>query len=193
MNLKMYRFFEHGARYSLLVAGVFVSLFGCSSTPNPVTVPIESTRLAHSDCHRVPQSWGSSVVYRCTSDVGPLFVATMKDCSIPEKFSFRATTRQLLVGLVGTKVARQTPVLVGDRKMLQSVITGIVDADPVILSTFTFRQANCVTDIVLWQSAGAEGVVPEDRLDAFAESTRKLTTSLLNDELLVHDATPTQG
>jgi hypothetical protein len=117
----------------------------------------------------------------------------MKDCSIPEKFSFQATTRQLLVGLVGTKVARQTPVLVGGRKMLQSVITGTVDADPVILSTLTFRQANCVTDIVLWQSAGTEAVVPEDRLDAFAESTQKLTTSLLNDELLVHDVTPTQG
>jgi hypothetical protein len=193
MTLKMYRFFRQGASYSLLAVGVVLLLQGCSSTPNPVTVPIESTRLAHGDCHRLPKSSAPSVVYRCTSDVGPLFVATMKDCSIPEKFSFQATTRQLLVGLVGAKVARQTSVPVGDMKMLQSVITGTVDADPVVLSTFTFRQENCVTDIVLWQSAGTQATVPEERLSAFAESSRKLATSLLNDELLVHDVTPSQS
>jgi hypothetical protein len=114
----------------------------------------------------------------------------MKDCSISEKSSFQATTRQLLVGLIGAKVARQTSVPVGDTNMLQSVITGTVDADPVILSTFTFRRTNCVTDIILWQSSEPGTAVAEERLDAFAESSKKLATSLLNDELMVHDVTP---
>jgi hypothetical protein len=47
-----------------------------------------------------------------------------------------------------------------------------------------------VTDIILWQSSEPGTAVAEERLDAFAESSKKLATSLLNDELMVHDVTP---
>jgi hypothetical protein len=193
MNLQMYRFFRDCARCSFLVIATTYTLLGCSSGPMPVTVPLESTRLAHEDCRRLQESSAPSVVYSCQTDLGPIFVATLKDCSIPEKFSFQATTRQLMVGLVGAKVAHQGPVSMGTFNTLQSVVTGTIDAEPVIMSTFTYRNKDCVTDIVLWQGVSADDLAKADRVNAFSESSKKLASALLNDNLLVQDVTPTEG
>jgi hypothetical protein len=193
MNLQMYRFFRDGARCSFLVIAVTYTLLGCSSGPMPVTVPLESTRLAHEACRRLESSSAPSVVYRCESDLGPMFVATLKDCSIPEKFSFQATTRQLMVGLVGAKVARQAPVSMGKFNTLQSVVTGTMDAEPVMMSTFTYRNKECVTDIVLWQGVPADSLAQADKVSAFSDSSKRLASALLNENLLVQDVTPSEG
>jgi hypothetical protein len=194
MTLKMYPVFGLRASCSFLVkTAAYALLCGCSSTSAPITVPIESTVLAHEDCQRLATSSASSVVYQCKSDVGPVFVATLKDCSIPEKFSFQATTRQLLVGLTGMRVVKQEPVPVGSVNMLQSVITGAIDADPVLMSTFTYRKKNCVTDIVLWQGAASPNELSNEQVSAFGESSRKLAGALLNDSMVVQDVTITEG
>jgi hypothetical protein len=193
MILQMYRFFRDGARCSFLVIATTYTLLGCSSGPMPVTVPLESTRLAHEDCHRLEGSAAPAVVYRCQSDVGPVFVATLKDCSIPEKFSFQATTRQLMVGVVGAKVAHQGSVNMGTFNTLQSVVTGTIDAEPVMMSTFTYRKQECVTDIILWQALSPDTVDQVDRVAAFSESSKKLASALLNEKLLVQDVTPSEG
>jgi hypothetical protein len=122
-----------------------------------------------------------------------MFVATLKDCSIPEKFSFQATTRQLMVGLVGAKVARQAPVSMGKFNTLQSVVTGTMDAEPVMMSTFTYRNKECVTDIVLWQGVPADSLAQADKVSAFSDSSKRLASALLNENLLVQDVTPSEG
>jgi hypothetical protein len=132
-------------------------------------------------------------VYSCRSEVGPIFVATLKDCSIPEKFSFQATTRQLMVGLVGAKVAHQATVSMGTFNTLQSVVTGTIDAEPVMMSTFTYRKKECVTDIVLWQAVAPDSLSQSDKVSAFSESSKRLASALLNEKLLVQDVTPSEG
>lgn len=193
MILQMYPVLRYGARCSLLVIAATYALIGCSSNSAPVTVPLKATTVVHEECSRLSKSSAPSVVYVCRSDAGPVFVATLKDCSIPEKFSFQATTRQLLVGLVGAKVAHQGPVSMGSLNMLQSVVTGTVDADPVIMSTFTYRNKSCVTDIVLWQGVPLEDLSQADKINRFTESSKKLATALLNDYLEVQDVTPSEG
>jgi hypothetical protein len=189
----MYRFFRDGARCSFLVIAATYTLLGCSSGPMPVTVPLESTRLAHEACQRLQGSAAPSVVYRCQSDIGPIFVATLKDCSIPEKFSFQATTRQLMVGLVGAKVARQAPVNMGNFNALQSVVTGTMDAEPVMMSAFTYRNKECITDIILWQAVSPDTLEQDEKVTTFSESSKRLASALLNEKLLVQDVTPTEG
>jgi hypothetical protein len=193
MILQMYPVLSHGARWSLLVIAITYALSGCSSTPAPVTVPLESTRLEHEQCSKLSGSAAPAVVYSCKSDSGPIFVATLKDCSISEKFSFQATTRQLMVGLVGAKVAHQGPVNMGSFNTLQSVVTGTVDAEPVIMSTFTYRNKNCVTDIILWQGLSPQDISSDEKVSTFKESSKKLATALLNEYLQVQDVTPPQS
>jgi hypothetical protein len=194
MDLKMYPVFGLRARHSFLVLTMLcAAVWGCSSSPSPVTVPIEQTALKSGDCQRLASAAKPSVVYSCKGDTGPVFVATLKDCSIPEKLSFQATTRQLLVGLTGMKVVKQEPVPVGSVNMLQSVVTGAIDADPVMMSTFTYRDKSCVNDIILWQGMQSAQEPSQATIAAFSESSRKIATSLLNDKSLVHDVTPTEG
>jgi hypothetical protein len=154
---------------------------------------METTRLSSEECTKLPASQAPSVVYSCKSDAGQVFVATLKDCSIPEKFSFQATTRQLMVGLVGAKVAHQAPVSMGKFNTLQSVVTGTIDADPVMMSTFTYRAQRCVTDIIVWQAVAADDLQRAEKIELFSESSKKLVTSLANEYLQVQDVTPTES
>lgn len=127
------------------------------------------------------------MVYECQANGAKVFVTTLKDCSIPEKFTFQTTTRQLFVGLLGLKVVSQDPVLIGKTRALQTVVTGTLDAEPVLMSAFTFRKQNCVTDIVLWQSA-ASLQVSDDLLSIFSRSTSQLTARLLDESLSLLNA-----
>lgn len=188
----MYTFFRFRARYLLLVVATGYGTLGCSSGPAPTIIPLESTQVVHSGCEKLPGSKAPSVVYRCKGERGPVFVAALKDCSLSEKFSFQATTRQLFVGLTAAKVAHQGPVTLGNTKALQSVVVGTIDAEPVIMSTFTFRKKSCVTDIVLWQGLEEEST-QQPRIDSFITSSKQLASTLLNDQLPVQDVTPTEG
>jgi hypothetical protein len=95
-------------------------------------------------------------MYRCESDIGPLFVTTVRDCTIPEKFTFQATTRQLLVGVVDLKVILQEPAVFDSLKSLHSLVHGTMDVDPFLMSIFTFHQGACVTDLLVWQGSTRE-------------------------------------
>jgi len=131
-------------------------------------------------------------VYSCHASDTEIFVTTLKDCSIPEKFTFQTTTRQLFVGLLGLKVISQESVPFGQTKALQTVVTGTLDAEPVLMSAFTFRKDNCVTDIVLWQGAESTELASET-ITAFAQSSTRLTTSLLHESLPVHNESDATG
>jgi hypothetical protein len=91
-----------------------------------------------------------------------VFVTTVKDCSIPEKFTFQATTRQLLVGVVDLTVLTQDPMTFNSLKALHSLVHGTMDVDPFIMSIYTFHQNECVTDLVVWRGSSRDKPSPED-------------------------------
>jgi hypothetical protein len=130
------------------------------------------------------------VVYRCSTEGSPVFVTTVKDCSLAEKLTFQTTTRQLFVGVVGMQVVSQAPVSLGATHALQTVVTGTIDAEPVMMSSFTFRDGKCVDDIILWQGTKS-AQPPLEQVEGFKSTTQRLAKTLFNEELTVNDATNT--
>jgi hypothetical protein len=121
-----------------------------------------------------------------------VYVSALKDCSISEKFTLQATTRQLFVGLSGLKVVSQEPVTLGTTQTLHSVVQGTVDADPVAMSTFTFRKDNCVRDMVMWRSLlPAKGGHPE--VSTFVGESIDLAKLLITDNHLAEDVGVSEG
>ncbi|MFN4896486.1 MAG: hypothetical protein ACK5GN_02325 [Pseudomonadota bacterium] len=167
-------------------------LTSCSSGSTPTTVPLESVAVHHEACKRLSGPLATPVVYECRSEGGRIFATTLKDCSIPEKFTFQTTTRQLFVGLIGLKVVSQEPVQIGSTRALQTVVSGTLDAEPVLMSAFTFRKRNCVTDIVLWQGSDSTQVATE-KIDQFTRSSSQLTFHLLDDSTTVHEDADVTG
>lgn len=116
-------------------------------------------------------------VINCQTEAGPLFATILEDCSIPEKFTFQATTRQLLVGMSDMAIISQTPVTAGAKNQLHSVVKGAIDAAPVLLSFFTSRRNGCVTDLVMWKGI-PRGEVAPDVIAQFTEASRGLAAIL---------------
>lgn len=140
------------ATAALFLSLGFLSACSGSGSGNSVTLPLPGAALvASSGCTKLSDTDGAKV-YQCKDDASenPLFVTVLRDCSISEKFSHRATTRQLLVGFSHLKVLNQEPVALGEQKVLRSVVAGILDVEPVYVSTFTLRNGSCVTDLVIW-------------------------------------------
>jgi hypothetical protein len=102
----------------------------------------------------------------------------LEDCSIPEKFTFQATTRQLMVGMTGLQIVSQTPVAVAGTNVLHTVVRGSIDAEPVVLSTFTKRRGGCISDLVLWKATPRADVSP-DEVSTFTAASRELATLLV--------------
>ena len=177
----MYPFLIRGASTSFLVA--MAVLGGCSgsSGPPPQTLPMDSAALTDSPhCEGTPSGSSKIKLYKCDSEVGTVFFTTLKDCSIPEKFTFQATTRQLLVGVMDLKVDQQDPVQFGSTKALRSVVYGTMDADPFLMSIFTFHEKdkNCVTDLALWKGRSAKKPSKDETLH-FGKATEILASRLM--------------
>lgn len=172
---------QRAARPALaLLVLCLMTVAGCSSGPSnpPVSVPLPSPELREvANCSREPDRYGTNI-YRCQSSLGPLFVTTVKDCSIPEKFTFQATTRQLLVGVMDLTVVSQGPVTFHSLKALHSVVHGTMDVDPFLMSIYTFHQNDCVTDLVVWK--GSSGQKPSvDDTETFSNESSSLAQRLV--------------
>lgn len=182
----MYPFSSHGARYSFsLPIVVACLLLACSSRPAPTIVSIEKAALEVQHCSKLSGK-KSPMVYSCYTTDGPVFLSTLKDCSIGEKFSFQATTRQLLVGLVGMKMISQTPVKLGPVPALQSVVQGTIDAEPIVMSTFTFRRGSCVTDMIFWRPVPSPDH-GDTAITSFSDDVKRLANSLISESQLGED------
>ena len=172
----MYPFLSRGA----ILIVCLTTLAGCSSGPGnpPVSVPLSAPEVREvAKCSREPDRYGTNI-YKCPSTLGSLFVTTVKDCSIPEKFTFQATTRQLLVGVMDLTVMSQSPVSFNSSKALHSVVHGTMDVDPFIMSIYTFHQNDCVTDLVVWKGSSKEKPSIEDTT-AFADVSSSLAQRLV--------------
>lgn len=177
----MYPFLSRGA----ILIVCFTTLPGCSSGPGnpPVSVPLPAPEVRKiANCSREPDENGTNI-YKCPSALGPLYVTTVKDCSIPEKFTFQATTRQLLVGVMDLTVMSQTPIAFDSSKALHSVVHGTMDVDPFLMSIYTFHQNDCVTDLVVWKGSSREKPSNED-VSTFANASSSLAQRLVPN--LVH-------
>lgn len=165
-NPLSYRIYSAPMVLAALVSTFSLLTSGCSSSGShsSESVPLPPSALAVNDqCALLEDSVGggseSAQVYRCkdvggdTTEKEPFFVTVLRDCTISEKFSHRATTRQLLVGFSQLKVLNQEPIEVGPEKVLRSVVSGVLDVDPVFISTFTLRRGSCVTDLVMWKQS----------------------------------------
>ena len=173
----MYPVLFRGASTSFLM--LLATLTGCSSgssTP-PVSVPLTPPQVAEVKCDKQRSSHGPNI-YTCQSDLGPMFVTTVKDCSLPEKFTFQATTRQLLVGVMDLTVMSQEPETLNSVKTLHSIVHGPMDVDPFIMSIYTFHQNECITDLVVWK--GSTPLKPSsDETAKFSEVSSSLAKNLV--------------
>ena len=186
----MYSVLRRGASTSFFALAACVA--GCGGSgiagPDPVAIPIPQRSLSDAaECQSVEQIESSPPVYRCQQSNGPVFVATLRDCQVSEKFSFQATTRQLFVGVTGLKVLSQAPVAFGERKALQTMVTGTLDAQPLSVSTFTYREHGCVNDVVVWRSE-VGSLVEAGSSQAFAALSQSLAERVLGATMEPHDA-----
>jgi len=171
---------------ALLIATVSL---GCSSGSRPAPPAIfelsSSTLSETKECSNVNTVRGASHVTRCTTPNGNIFLTEMRDCSIPEKFSYKATTRQLLVGLSDLTALKQQAVELGERKVLRSLFSATLDADKVFVATFTFREGDCVTDLICWRGAPPEPAFQQE-LERFTVVASNLADNVLGSSS--HDA-----
>jgi len=188
----MYPVSSHGARYSfLLLVTVALALSACSSRPAPTVVSIEKGALEVQRCSKLSGN-RTPIVYSCSIASGDVFLSTLKDCSIGEKFSFQATTRQLLVGLAGMKMVSQSPVKLGQVPALQSVVQGTIDAEPIVMSTFTFRRGRCINDMIFWRAA-SPSTSESPEVATFSDEVRRLANSLISESHLGEDVSRVAG
>lgn len=179
----MYLFSPLGARYSFLaLLSASALLWGCSSKKAPVPVKVETHALEVQSCAALSPSGGASLIYECHASGTRLFMTSLKDCATPEKFTFQATTRQLLVGFVGLRVLSQESVAFGKDKALQTVARGALDADPVVLSTFTFRKNGCIHDLIFWREV-TSGQSDEELRTSFSEESRRVAASVAKETI----------
>ncbi len=187
----MYTVFQQGARCSFYTAVCSVwALAGCSSAPTPQIVPIEAVARHQHRCTKLENA--SSRIDLCPSRNGAVFVSVVNDCSISEKFTLQATTRQLFVGLTGLKVISQEPVTLGSTQALHSVVQGTVDADPIAMSTFTFRNGNCVRDLVMWRSLLPSKAGHAD-VETFVDESVELAELLVADNHVAETVSGSEG
>lgn len=181
----MYSVLRTGASTSFLASLLFFVGCGGSSSlgPPPEALPIESFDLSESAvCTSSEQISSTPPVYRCKTDSGVVFVSNLKDCSVSEKFSFQATTRQLFVGMTGLTVLSQQPVSFGERKALQTLVTGTLDAQPLAVSTFTFREGGCVTDVVMWR-AEERPLTSSENSGSFSRLSQSIAEHLVGESM----------
>ena len=179
--LIMYSVLRRGASTSFSVLVALVAGCGGSTlgVQGPLDVPISTHPLSDAAaCTTVEEIAATPHVYRCDSSAGPVFVATLRDCSVSEKFSFQATTRQLFVGVTGLTVLSQEPVSFGQLKALQTLVAGTMDAQPLSVSTFTYRDEGCVHDVVVWRTEQAP-LAGAESSQAFAALSRSLAEYVL--------------
>jgi hypothetical protein len=165
--------------FFILVALASAPLTGCSSGPAnpPVSVPLNPPEAREVQCEKQRSLHGPNI-YQCQSELGPMFVTTVKDCSIPEKFTFQATTRQLLVGVMDLTVISQEPQTLNSVKTLHSIVHGTMDVDPFIMSIYTFHQNECITDLVVWRGS-SHGKPSADDTAKFSEVSSSIAKNLV--------------
>ncbi len=173
----MYPVLFRGASTSFLF--LLVTLAGCSSGPSnpPVSVPLNPPEVREVKCAKQRSAHGPNI-YVCESELGPMFVTTVKDCSIPEKFTFQATTRQLLVGVMDLTVISQEPETLNSVKTLHSIVHGTMDVDPFIMSIYTFHQYDCITDLAVWRGSSTGKPSVEDTTK-FSEVSSSIAKNLV--------------
>lgn len=136
---------------------VHVGGFGCSSTfieSHAINLPLHLTQHeGDAQCIQVQRQQAPAYIYRCRRGPHDIFVSKLHACHHPEKYTYQASTRQLLVGFADLQILSQAPVALNNQNTLRSIVHATLDATPVLAATFTHREKSCITDLVIWRSA----------------------------------------
>lgn len=146
-----YRVFWKGASHSIIA--FFAGLSGCSSPLLPKVSPIEVSRLEDIHCSEADAQGGKVRFYKCALNEEQAFVFNITDCSQPEPLTLSATTRRLIVGMLDTTILEQHPNGSGSRPVLRSLISGVMDATPIVMAVYTVRENSCIEDFIVWREA----------------------------------------
>ncbi len=160
-------------------------MYGCggSTAPTPTLLPLTNETLSSTPgCYHVSSERAGLPVSTCETPHGSLFVTAMQQCGVPDKFSYQATTRQLLVGFTNLELLSQAPVPIGDTKALRSTFRGMIDAETILGATFTHRSDDCITDLVVWKLAPSPPYTPEE-IDIFTRDATELASKLRPNDL----------
>ena len=161
------------------------AIYGCGGSRAPAPKPLPMTDETLSSvpgCRHVSSEHAGATVSACDTPDGALFVTAMQQCGVPDKFSYQATTRQLLVGITNLEFVNQSPVAFGDSKALRSTFRGVIDAETILGATFTHRIDDCITDLVVWKLTSSPLHSPEE-VDTFTRAATELASKLRPDEL----------
>jgi hypothetical protein len=176
------------------VAVVFVVLIcsACATSSRTESVPLTSELAvdpAQLSCQRLPPHAGEpTFLYSCTSGSEQAFLTVVRDCVQPDKLTYQASTRQLLVGFADLRIVRQEPLALGNHSVLRTVVLATLDASPVIAATFTQRVEGCLIDVVVWRAASTEPAPserhptphpPKAELVRFTELATRVATPFL--------------
>lgn len=139
------------------------SLLGCSlldPADHTESLTIESNGDTTVSC-TLSQVQSRPFVYQCgipeaDKPETKVFATVVRDCTIPEKFTVQATTRQLFVGLTELSVLKQSGIDLDGSRALLSIVKAQLDATEVSLVTVTRREAAsggeaCISDLVVWR------------------------------------------
>jgi hypothetical protein len=167
-----------------MLLATLCSGLGCSvgTPPEPTSLEVAERSLAALErCRPLSSERARAYVYRCDTKDEPLFVTTMRQCGVPDKLSYQATTRQLLVGITNLELLNQAPVTLTSAKALRSIVRGMLDADHILVATFTRRSEDCITDIVIWRASTAS-TESGSEVDSFTLMATELAASIQSGE-----------
>jgi hypothetical protein len=171
----------------LLVSTFASSGCGGSSAPAPALLALsDETTSKIPECHPMSTHTEAPLVSRCATSSGPLFVTAMRQCGVPDKFSYQATTRQLLVGITGLEFIDQSPVSIDGTKALRSTFRGVLDADTILGATFTQRNGDCITDLIIWRATSSALHSPE-QIESFTQAATEVASKVRTDQLLARE------
>ncbi|RMG42414.1 MAG: hypothetical protein D6719_06380 [Candidatus Dadabacteria bacterium] len=126
-----------------------------SSTSTSVKIP---AKRVSSNSWRFTQLSAEPFVYRAdnSSDGHALYFTAIKDCGLPKNsVNTAALTRQLLVGFENIRVLRKDNRSLNDTNITQVFFSASLDNTPLVLVSYSFQKADCITDVVFWDKKSA--------------------------------------
>ena len=136
-----------------------------SSGPSGYSLPLASEDIRQRSSWNVEELSSDPAVYRVVENNDKQFFMTViQGCGYNEEEFSHAITRQLFVGFSDLRVQRKSSIQYDNYQALQWLVHAKLDDTPVLLSTYSQFENECVTDYVFWTPQNTEdGVVSEDQ------------------------------
>lgn len=159
---------------SLTLLGLLSACSMFSSAPEPKAIDLETNNIQTLAKCSDPIERLDSGVYRCPEEGSPFTFSLFRTCHLPDRLTSKATTRQLLTGFEQLRITGQKDINVSGTALLETDAVAALDQLPLAIKIYSHREADCVTDLVLWSDPSASGGSAINQ-----ESSRDLASHLL--------------